>query len=109
MSHGLAKTASFLKSKIQGNCGLEDAGTRVRVQLDKHKEPAPGVLSAVLSHPVHTIPCVMGNTYERSGYVAMRVWVYCEASSSQSSILCVNRTTNFLVSDMLGVKSLCVL
>lgn len=75
MSHGLAKIASFLRGKIQGNCGLEETGTRVRVQLDKHKEPASGVLSGVLSHPVHTIPCVMGNTYERSGYVTIRVWV----------------------------------
>lgn len=81
----------------------------MRVQLYKQKEPAPGVLSAVLSHPVHTIPCVVGNTYERSGYVTMRIWVYGEASGSQSSILCVNLTTNFLVSDILEIKSLCVL
>lgn len=62
MSHGLAKTASFLRSKTQGNWGLVEAGTRVRVQPAKRKEPAPGAVSVVLSHSVHTIPCVEGNT-----------------------------------------------
>lgn len=79
---------------------------RARFLLDKNRVTAPGVI-VCCAGPTQYISLYVSvaNAYGRSAYVVMAIKVCCEISVSQSSILCVSLTTNFLLSDTLEFTS----